>query len=218
MPVAIAPDDTSTTSAPRSCAAARASTSGPIWPALSPLIDDEPTFTTMRRAFGMSARLRGSPLASRRRSVTSSLRRLAGASTGGRRPRRSLDGDVVGPEAGLALALQFGAGLGLRVHALVVVARGARRGWRAGCRRGGASVPRGAVMSSAVEVRVGSQSKTTPDARADDDGRAGDRAGANELRPRRRACARRSARKPTASSFVKSVCCTQRSGFAPSTR
>src|SRR6187402_1014089 len=46
----MAPDDTSTTSAPRAWVAARASTSGPICPALAPLIDDDPTFTTMRRA------------------------------------------------------------------------------------------------------------------------------------------------------------------------
>ena len=57
MPVAIAPEDTSTTSVPRACAAASASTSGAILPAFSPLIDDEPTFTTMRRAAGMSARV-----------------------------------------------------------------------------------------------------------------------------------------------------------------
>ena len=47
------PDETRTTSQPRPCASARAVTSGPIWPALSPLIDDEPTFTTMRLAVPM---------------------------------------------------------------------------------------------------------------------------------------------------------------------
>ena len=53
MPVAMAPDDTRITSLPRPWAAASASTSGPIWPTFGPDTDDDPTFTTMRRAVGM---------------------------------------------------------------------------------------------------------------------------------------------------------------------
>ena len=78
MPVAIAPDETSTTSAPRSWAAARASTRGPIWPAFSPLMDEEPTFTTIRRACGISARCAGSLLVSRRILVDGRLVHLVG--------------------------------------------------------------------------------------------------------------------------------------------
>ncbi len=54
--MAMAPDDTRTTSAPRACTDAMASTRGAICPALPPLRDDDPTFTTMRRADAMPAR------------------------------------------------------------------------------------------------------------------------------------------------------------------
>ena len=54
----MAPDETSTTSVPLACASASASTIGWILPEFSPLIEDEPTLTTMRRAVGMSSRLK----------------------------------------------------------------------------------------------------------------------------------------------------------------
>ena len=54
MPVAMAPDDTRITSQPRPWAAASASTSRAICPALAPLIDEDPTLTTTRRARGTS--------------------------------------------------------------------------------------------------------------------------------------------------------------------
>ena len=156
-PVAIAPEDTSTTSAPRPCAAARASTSGRDLAGVlaadrrgADLDDDAASRAGSRRA------LRGVTARPRRRS-----RRL------GRRPSASASiGDV---------------GVGLRRPRCRPRARAAaRRGprpWRP-CARGTrsrrsarvarrfssrrTSVPRGAVMSSAVEVSVGSQSKTTP--------------------------------------------------------
>ena len=67
------------------------------------------------------------------------------------------------------------------------------------------SVPRGAVMSSAVEVRVGSQSKTTPDPGPMTTVEPAT-APARNSSSSTPSFARRSARKPTASSFVKSVC------------
>src|SRR5471030_2414006 len=95
IPVAIAPDDTSTTSAPRACALARASTSGPIWPVLAPLIDDEPTLTTIRDARGMSAR--------DRTSLTGFVLRFLGILA----VRRLAHGEafIVVPDAGVALGL-----------------------------------------------------------------------------------------------------------------
>src|SRR6478752_7486096 len=58
IPFAMAPDETSTTSVPRLWAAARASTIGLILWALSPLIEEDPTLTTTRRASGRSLRSR----------------------------------------------------------------------------------------------------------------------------------------------------------------
>src|ERR1700710_307268 len=97
IPVAIAPDETSTTSAPRACALARASTSGPIWPALAPLIDDDPTLTTMREARGMSARERTSL------TCRAFILRGRGCLFNGKP-------FIVVPDAGRALGLQLGAG------------------------------------------------------------------------------------------------------------
>src|SRR5689334_3665035 len=109
MPVAIAPDDTRMISQPRACACARASTSGAICPTLGPLIDDEPTLTTTRLAPGTSAWLR-------------TLLTLVVALL-------HLEALVVGPDAGVALALELGPGLRLRVHPLEVgLATGLARG------------------------------------------------------------------------------------------
>ncbi len=100
MPVAIAPDETRITSEPRPWAAASASTSAPIWPTFSPETEDDPTFTTMRRACGISAR-----------EVTTLLTVLF---LGDR------ESFVISPDAGVALGLEFGAGGGLRIHSLEV--------------------------------------------------------------------------------------------------
>src|SRR5690606_37934081 len=117
MPVAIAPEETSTTSTPRACAAASASTSGSIWPTLGPEIELDPTFTTTRRASLTAARsdsgLTDPPpvdhldIAVVRRIVTV----------------------VVGPQARLALCLELRPGGRLRIHALVIplAPLGARR-------------------------------------------------------------------------------------------
>src|SRR5690625_3058151 len=56
-PVEIAPDDTRMTRVPLLCSFASASTSFGIWPAFSPLTDEDPTLTTMRRAFFTMGRL-----------------------------------------------------------------------------------------------------------------------------------------------------------------
>ena len=85
MPVAIAPDETRMTSVPRACAAASASTMRPMRHAPSPLIEEDPTFTTTRRAARTSARVtcgHSSPSSSLRASrwVSSSARASALAS------------------------------------------------------------------------------------------------------------------------------------------
>ncbi|OEI69093.1 hypothetical protein Cus16_0923 [Curtobacterium sp. ER1/6] len=104
-PVAIAPEDTRTTSVPRACAAAIASTSAAICPVLSPLTDDDPTLTTSRRARGTSCRRVTGP-----RSVRALVSVMPGSVL-----------VVVGPQAGDALLLELGACGGLGVHALEVV-------------------------------------------------------------------------------------------------
>src|SRR6187397_1105156 len=96
MPVAIAPDETRMTSLPFACAAASASTSGSIWPTFGPLIDDEPTLTTMRRAPAISER---------------EVRLLV---TVDREPF------VVVPDSSGALGFELGARSGLRIHAFKI--------------------------------------------------------------------------------------------------
>src|SRR5690606_38859874 len=104
-PVAMAPLDTSTTSVPRACDSESASTRSSICDTRAALTDDEPTLTTTRLARGMCSR-------------PWSGGRVIG-SVIGVRTLGSLVGDVC-PQARLTLALQFGTGLGLRVHAFEV--------------------------------------------------------------------------------------------------
>ena len=137
---------------PRACAAASASTIGPIFSAFSPLIDDEPTFTMTRRA----------PARSPRCSVVTP------------RPRRP------SPSPRQTLGLELGAGVGLGIHQLVVVLAALRggapgvldqarvRAARRGHELGGRGERRLPVEDDAVAL-------------ADHDGRPGDRAGAEQL-------------------------------------
>lgn len=120
------------------------------------------------------------------------------------------------PDASLALPLELGAGLGLRVHPLEVVLAPLVARLAAVLVEPDIS-PAGAVMSSAVDVRVGSQSNTTPSpgpiTTVDPATAPAEKSPFSTP-----SFARRSARKPTASSLVKSVCATQRSGLVPRTR
>ena len=86
---------------------ARASTSGGDLAGVPPLIDDEPTLTTIRDARGMSA--------SGRRTLTHRVVLL------GFRRLRHGETFVVVPDAGLAFGLELCARGGLGVHAIAVV-------------------------------------------------------------------------------------------------
>src|SRR3990170_779575 len=117
MPVAIAPDETSTTSDPRPWAVARASTRWPICPAFAPLIDDEPTLTTMRRALGISAREVMGPSRSGRSVAVSVILR---ADILVRLWALDSEAVIVPPESGGALTVQLRTSGGLGIHAFQI--------------------------------------------------------------------------------------------------
>ena len=123
--------------------------------------------TTIRRAADSTDRSgrrrpRRAPGAARGASVTASPSSCA-QSTLLERLRGPASADGFGPDAGLALGFELGAGGGLGLAAFDPARRASARGWGGRrCRRSARRCRAARPSSSAPAIMVGSQSKTTP--------------------------------------------------------